>query len=48
MNKVRCEYEGEPDVLINVYLPDLSAGDFEKTKELIREGGWLRKAWPRS
>jgi NTE family protein len=38
MKKVRCEYEGEPDVLINVYLPDLSASDFEKTKELIRRG----------
>ena len=38
MDKVRCEYEGEPDVLINVYLPDLGANDFEKAKELIRRG----------
>ena len=38
MNKVRCEYEGEPDVLINVYLPDLHANDFDKAEELIRRG----------
>ena len=38
MDKVRCEYEDEPDVLINVVLPNLTASDFDKTKELIERG----------
>ncbi|HFA51082.1 MAG TPA: hypothetical protein ENJ95_18880 [Bacteroidetes bacterium] len=38
MTKVRCEYEYDPDYLINVYLPGLSASDFDKSEEFIKLG----------
>ena len=38
MKKVRCEYEDEPDILINVPLPNLNASDFDKAADLIAHG----------
>ncbi len=36
--KVRCEYEDEPDLYIDVLLPGLSASDFDRAEDLIRLG----------
>ena len=38
MNKVRCEYEDECDVCIDVLLPGLGASDFDRAGDLIRLG----------
>ncbi|MEO1257422.1 MAG: patatin-like phospholipase family protein [Bacteroidota bacterium] len=38
MDKVRCEYEDEPDVLINLSFPDLNPSDFDEAETLIALG----------
>lgn len=38
MEKVRCEYEGECDICIDVALPGLNPSDFNKADELIKCG----------
>ncbi len=38
ITKVRCRYEYDPDLYIDVVLPGLSASDFDRTEDLIRLG----------
>lgn len=38
MDKVRCEYEYDPDIEIDVLLPGLNASDFDRAEDFIKLG----------